>query len=125
MAKTAPRKFKRIKVAVKKTITARYDDLKEWRMDPKAYILIRVNRPRRRIEVGIVNPKTHTVHTQVNGKDAREIYHSVAKKRMLSFPEHYAYLGRELMKAQIALHMGLNYVQDSPLPLPNLKRDAF
>jgi len=117
--------FKRIKVAVKKVINAKYDDRKEWRMDPKAYLLIRINHAKRRIEVGITSSKTHIVHTQVNGKDARAIYHTIAKKKLLTYPEHYAYLGRELMKAQIALSMRLKYTQDAPLPLPKLKKDIF
>ena len=118
-------RFTRIKVAVKKTITAAYDDLKDWSMDKKAYVLIRTNPAKNRIELGICDPKTNTVHTQVNGKDAREIYHTSARLKLLGRPEHYAYLGRELMKAQIALRLNLKYVQDAPLPLPELKNDKF
>ena len=116
-------RFHRIKVAVRKTIKASYDDKKDWRMDPRAYVLVRVNVEKGRLEVGIVNPKTHTVHTQVHGKDAREIYHTIARMKPFSYPEHYAYLGRELMKAQLAPHLGLKYTQDSPLPLKKLNGD--
>jgi hypothetical protein len=123
--KSPARHYRTIKTAVRKTIDACYDDLKDWRMDPRAYVLIRINPKLQRIEVGIVDPKTHTVHTQVNGKDAREIYHTIARMDAFSYSEHYGYLGRELMKAQIALRMGISYTQDSPLPLPKLRKDAF
>lgn len=125
-AKTRPKqRFHKIKVDVKKVITARYDDATEWVEDRKAYLLVRINPSKNRIELGVVNPKTHVVHTQINGKDAREIYSTVARMGLLGRPEHYSYLGKELMKAQIALRMHLKYVQDSPLPLPGLEKDRF
>jgi dihydropteroate synthase len=117
--------FKKITPQIKRVIDAAYDDHRDWRMDPRAFVLIRINKSKKRIEVGVVDSKTHIIHTQVNGPDARSIYHALARKNVFTYPEHYAYLGRELMKAQIALRMNLNYVQDSPLPLPKLKMDAF
>lgn len=124
--KTPPKqRFHRITKKIRHTINAKYDDVRDWRLDPRAYVLIRVNPGLHRIEVGLVDPKTHIVHTQVNGKDARELYHTIAHMDALSYSEHYGYLGRELMKAQIALRMNLKYTQDAPLPLPKLRKDAF
>jgi dihydropteroate synthase-like protein len=51
----------------------------------------------------------------IKGKCARDIYQTVIKKAFIKNLEHSAYLGRELMKAQIAIKIGRSYVQDEPL----------
>src|SRR3989304_9506556 len=81
--KAVKQRFHKIKVDVKNIINAKYDDSKEWVEDRKAYLLVRINPAKNKIELGIVNPKTHVVHMQINGKDAREIYATVAMMRLL------------------------------------------
>ncbi|MEM2022848.1 MAG: DUF4346 domain-containing protein, partial [Archaeoglobaceae archaeon] len=51
----------------------------------------------------------------VSGKKAKEILDTVISKGLLSRLDHAAYLGRELMKAEIALRLKKNYIQDQEL----------
>ncbi len=49
------------------------------------------------------------------GKNAKEILDTAIRLDLVSRLDHAGYLGRELMKAEIALKLGKNYVQDEPL----------
>ncbi len=49
------------------------------------------------------------------GKTAKEIYDSVLDHNLVSRLDHACYLGKELMKAEIALKLGKNYTQDQDL----------
>ena len=51
----------------------------------------------------------------VVGRRAKEIIDTVLKLNLVSRLDHAGYLGRELMKAEIALKLGKNYVQDDEL----------
>lgn len=51
----------------------------------------------------------------VVGDDAKSISDTVVENKLISRLDHAAYLGRELKKAEIALKLGKNYVQDSEL----------
>jgi dihydropteroate synthase-like protein len=51
----------------------------------------------------------------VSGERAKEIYDTVLKKGLLSRLDHACYLGKELMKAEIALKLNKNYTQDQDL----------
>lgn len=95
-------------------IKAEYDDDKEFVLDPKGYFLIRVDHKKKLIEVGFCG-KRNTVEAKIFGTLPRDIYNTVAKEQLIERPEHYAYLGRELQKAYIALQYGLKYVQDDEL----------
>ncbi|MEM2145425.1 MAG: DUF4346 domain-containing protein [Candidatus Jordarchaeaceae archaeon] len=48
----------------------------------------------------------------VEGKDARSIYWTIIKNGWITQLSHAAYLGKELMKAEISLKFGFKYVQD-------------
>ena len=100
-------------------IRAVYDPIKDWRMDPAGYFLIRINPETDELEAGLCR-KDNTIEKKVNGKTAEEMYNTVLKHVTL-LPEHAAYLGKELMKAQIARELGLPYIQDDPLELGVLK----
>lgn len=102
-----------------KEIKAEYDDDKEFVLDPKGYFLIRVDNLKKLIEIGFCG-KRNTVEVKIFGNLPRDIYNTVAKEKLIDRPEHYAYLGRELQKAYIALKLGLKYVQDDELDF-NLK----
>lgn len=56
-------------------------------------------------------------HEKANivGKDAKSILDTVLKLDLVSRLDHAGYLGRELKKAEIALILGKNYVQDREL----------
>ncbi len=49
------------------------------------------------------------------GRNAKEIYDTILEHGMVSRLDHACYLGKELMKAEIALRLGKNYTQDQDL----------
>ncbi|AIY89220.1 dihydropteroate synthase-like protein [Geoglobus acetivorans] len=51
----------------------------------------------------------------VTGKDAKSIIDTILRLNLVTRLDHAAYLGRELKKAEMALKLGKNYVQDMPL----------
>jgi dihydropteroate synthase-like protein len=51
----------------------------------------------------------------IYGETAWEIYHEIINRGLVSRMEHAAYLGQELQKAEDALKLGKNYMQDFPL----------
>lgn len=57
----------------------------------------------------------HEPQIDVYGKDAESIVQTLVREGMVSSPQHAAYLGYELYKAEVALRLGLKYVQDKPL----------
>lgn len=65
----------------------------------------------------IANGKIFCKHEKavVAGKNAKEIIDTVLRLGLVSRLDHAAYLGRELMKAEIALKLGKNYIQDRDL----------
>ncbi len=97
-----------------KEIDAKYDDLKEFVIDPAGYFLIRVNRKMGLIEAGFCKSR-NIVELKITGKKAIDIYQTVLKEKIITRPDHAAYLGRELAKAEIALENNLDYVQDNSI----------
>lgn len=96
-----------------KEVTAEYDDRKEFVIDPAGYFLIRIQDGL--IEVGFCE-KPGVVNLIVRGKKPIAIYQTIINKVGLEIrKDHYAYLGRELQKAYIALEKGLAYIQDDEL----------
>ncbi|MDD1750591.1 MAG: dihydropteroate synthase-like protein [Methanothrix sp.] len=57
----------------------------------------------------------------VAGRNARDILNTLIERNLVSRLDHAGYLGRELEKAEIALRLKRNYVQDGPL-WPSEKR---
>ncbi len=48
----------------------------------------------------------------IEGKDARSIYWTIIKNGWITQLTHAAYLGKELMKAELSIKLGFKYVQD-------------
>lgn len=101
-------------------IKAKYDDRKEFVLDPKGYFLIRADKKTKDIEVGFCG-ENNVISKKITGKMPIEIYQTVIKLGLISRYDHAAYLGRELQKAYIALQQGLEYIQDDEL---NFKKKA-
>jgi len=98
-----------------RTVNAEYDDEKEFVMDPKGYFLIKLDRENKKIEVAFCE-KPNEVCLKVVGDNPLEIYQTIINKEKLEIrKDHYAYLGRELEKAFIALNENIEYVQDDEL----------
>jgi len=61
----------------------------------------------------------HYLHMQpkmvIKGHTSKEVYDEIIKRNLVSRIEHAAYLGQELEKAEDALKLGKNYVQDFPI----------
>ena len=64
--------------------------------------------------IWIAKEKIVASHERLNvvGKDAKSIIDTILAHGLVSRLDHAGYLGRELMKAQIALKLGRSYLQD-------------
>lgn len=93
-------------------IEAQYDDKKDFILDKKGYFLIRIKD--HQIEVGFCE-EVNKVKYLVKGNKPIDIYMTILRKKIITNPEHAAYLGRELQKADTALKQNLRYVQDEEL----------
>ena len=98
------------------TINASYDRVKDWKMDPKGYFLIKLYPDTKEIGVGYCTPD-NKLQAKIKGNTAVEIVNTLIREKMISSLQHAADMGIELSKAEIALKKGLDYVQDDPLPL--------
>ncbi len=103
-----------------KVIKAEYHPLRDWKRDPAGYFLIRIDRKRKMLEVAFCR-KSNVIEKRFFGKDATVLYNTVLRHVRLT-RQHAAYLGRELTKAEMALHLKLDYIQDSPLDFRGVKR---
>lgn len=96
-------------------LKAHYDSRKEWKMDPKGFFTIKPFPEESIIRVRYYDD-THALKLVIEGKTAEEIYNTIVRDGLVSLPEHAAYLGSELQKAEIAMKKNLPYIQDDPLP---------
>ena len=97
-----------------RTIKAHYDSMKEWVMDEKGFFTIKPFPEEGVIRVRYYNEK-HQLTLVIEGKTAIEIYNTIVREKLISRLDHAADIGAELMKAEIAMKLGIDYVQDSPL----------
>lgn len=109
-----PRFLKKVVGAKVQKVKAQYHRLKDWKMDPKGYFIIKVFYTK-----GVLGARYHTYdnvpHYDIIGTNAQEIVQTIVDRELISSMQHAADLGLELQKAEIALRLRLNYVQDSPL----------
>jgi len=97
------------------TITAHYDSNTEWKMDPKGFFTIKPLPEEKVIKVRYYG-EDHALKFVIEGKSAEDIYNTIVREELVSLFQHAAYVGCELMKAEIAMKKNLPYVQDDPLP---------
>ena len=113
----------KINKKIKKKITAKYHKIKDWRMDPKGYFLIAVDREKNFIRVGyckfskLGNSPIHEMVAEVKGKTAIEIVNTLIREKFISTLQHAADMGIELHKAEMSLKHGLKYVQDKEIKI--------
>ncbi|OPX60854.1 MAG: methyltetrahydrofolate:corrinoid/iron-sulfur protein methyltransferase [Methanobacterium sp. PtaB.Bin024] len=81
-----------------------------------------VQDPAGSFKISLIDGRIMTVHYQkmqptlvIYGQTAKAIYDEIIKRQLVSRIEHAAYLGQELQKAEDALKLGKNYVQDFPI----------
>ena len=92
-------------------VEGKYDEYRDWVMDPKGYFLIRLNKASSTIELAHC-ANNHVITKMITGKTAQELYMTAIKLGLLSRLDHAAYLGKELKKAEFCLKNNLEYVQE-------------
>ena len=108
---------------IKKRITAKYHKIKDWKMDPKGYFLIGVDKKKKFIQVGyckftrLGNSPINDMVAIVKGKTAIEIVNTLIREKFISTLQHAADMGIELHKAQLSLKYGFKYIQDKDLEI--------
>ena len=108
---------------IKRRLVARYHKIKDWKMDPKGYFLISVDKKKNLIQVGyckfikLGNSPINDMVAIIKGKTAIEIVNTLIRKKFISTLQHAADMGIELHKAQLSLKYGLKYIQDKDLEI--------
>ena len=108
---------------IKKRIFARFHKIKDWKMYPKGYFLIGVDKKKNFIQVGyckftkLGNSPINDMVAIVKGKTAIEIVNTLIREKFISTLQHAADMGIELHKAELSLKYGFKYVQDKGLLL--------
>ena len=106
---------------IKKRLVARYHKIKDWKMDPKGYFLIKVDKKKKFIQVGycqfkkIGNSPINDMVAVIKGKTAIEIVNTLIREKFISTLQHAADMGIELHKAELSLKYGFKYIQDKDL----------
>ena len=106
---------------IKKRLVARYHKIKDWKMDPKGYFLIRIDKKKKFIQVGycqftkIGNSPINDMVAVIKGKTAIEIVNTLIREKFISTLQHAADMGIELHKAELSLKYGFKYIQDKDL----------
>ena len=106
---------------IKKRLVARYHKIKDWKMDPKGYFLIRVDKKKKIIQVGyckftrLGNSPINDMVAIVKGKTAIEIVNTIIREKFISTLQHAGDMGIELHKAEMSLKYGFKYIQDKDL----------
>jgi len=106
---------------IKKKIIAKYHRIKDWKMDPKGYFLIAVDKKNKIIRVGyciftkLGNFPVNDMVAIVEGKTAIEIVNTLIREKFISTLQHAADMGIELHKAELSLKYGFKYIQDKDL----------
>jgi tetrahydromethanopterin S-methyltransferase subunit A len=80
-------------------------------MDKAGYFVVIPEREKGRIIVEHYSYDNKLLRV-IQGKTARDLYHTMIKNKWVSTLTHAAYLGKELEKAELSMNMGFSYVQD-------------
>ena len=110
---------------IKKKLVARYHKIKDWKMDPKGYFLIGVDKKKKVIQVGyckftkLGNVPTNDMIAVIKGTTAIEIVNTLIREKFISTLQHAADMGIELHKAELSLKYGFKYIQDKDLRIDN------
>ena len=116
-----------INMKIKRKLIARYDKIKDWKMDPRGYFLIAVDRNKKIIRAGYCILKNfrkipiHYMVAEISGKTAIEIVNTLIREKFISTMQHAADMGIELHKAELSLKYGFKYIQDKNLVIKRKK----
>ena len=93
-----------------------FDGYKDFVMDT-CYVLIRVYHDKHEIGLAICD-KEHIILKEFRGRIVQEIYNTLFNfqtqhnMQWITRMEHAAYIGKELKKAEIAMALSLEYMQE-------------
>ena len=113
----------KINKKIKNKLIAKYDKIKDWKMDPKGYFLIAIDKEKYFIRVGyckvskLGNSPIHDMVAEVKGKTAIEIVNTLIREKFISTLQHAADMGIELHKAEMSLKYGFKYIQDKEMKI--------
>ncbi|GEM_PF-3739377 len=102
-------------------VARRYPRTLPWRSDPRGLFWIRVEQGTIMVEHGTQQGPTGR---RWEGQSAEQLCRQILNEQLVGYPEHAAYLGRELQKAELAAALGLAYRQDEPLNAASLARPS-
>ena len=108
---------------IKKRLIAKYHKIKDWKMDPKGYFLIGIDKKKNFIQVGyckftrLGNSPINDMVAIVKGKTAIEIVNTLIREKFISSLQHAADMGIELNKAELSLKYRLKYIQDKEIKI--------
>ena len=111
----------KINKKITKRLVARYHKIKDWKMDPKGYFLIAVDKKNKIIRVGyciftkLGNSSINDMVVEIKGKTAIEIVNTLIREKFISSLQHAADMGIELHKAELSLKYDFKYIQDKDL----------
>ena len=82
-------------------------------MDPKGYFKIYIDEKKNRIIITHFNNSVSFKDATLTivGDNAESLYKNLIKSGLVSRLDHAAYLGKELLKAELALKLGMPYSQ--------------
>ena len=112
-----------INMKIKRKINSKYHRIKDWRMDPKGYFLIAVDKNKKIIRVGyckftrLGNSPINDMVAEITGKTAIEIVNTLIREKFISTLQHAADMGIELHKAEMSLRYGFKYIQDKEIEI--------
>ncbi len=122
-ARSIQGRWYKINKKIKKKIIAKYHKINDWKMDPKGYFLIAIDRKKKLLKVGycvfkkLRNKTINEMVAIISGTTAIEIVNTLIKEKYISTLQHSADMGIELCKAELALKNKLNYIQDKDLEI--------
>ena len=84
----------------------------DYSHDPRGLFLVRLDGDRIVVQHG--GPAGPSGR-EWEGASAEQLTQAILNEQLVGLPEHAAYLGRELQRAEVAARLGLPYRQDAPL----------
>ena len=116
-------RYYKINKKIKRRLVAKYDKIKDWKMDPKGYFLIGINKKKKCIEVGyckftkLGNSTANDMVAIIRGKTSIEVVNTLIREEYISSLQHAADMGIELHKAELSLKYNFKYIQDKDLAI--------
>jgi dihydropteroate synthase-like protein len=86
-----------------------------YKPDKTGWFNVHVNRNENKIVAVFYLAGSKEPSAVIKGDDARVVYQTIIREKLITKLDHAAYLGKELEKAAIALKLGRSYVQDEQL----------